>query len=159
MGKNRHSKDKMYITATEWSQEYGGKKTTREAASRPLPFDHCALSLTPFRTPVLLGKNSGVIFDFEVIVPYLQEHKCDPVSGDAMTTKDIIRLHMTKNAAGEWEWYVPAYYHTVYRVADSNEHVFYFSFIFTAQSPTKYSRILLMWWPSLRRVTCTRMEP
>lgn len=109
MGKNRHSKDKMYITATEWSQEYGGKKTTREAASRPLPFDHCALSLTPFRTPVLLGKNSGVIFDFEVIVPYLQEHKCDPVSGDAMTTKDIIRLHMTKNAAGEWEWYVPAY--------------------------------------------------
>jgi len=94
----------MYITATEWSQEYGGKKTVREAASRPLPFDHCALGLTPFHTPVLLGTKSGVIFDFEAIVPYVQEHKADPVSGDAASTKDIIRLNMTKNTAGEWEW-------------------------------------------------------
>lgn len=104
MGKNRHSKDKLYITATEWATEYGGKKTAREGASRPLPFDHCALSLTPFVTPVLLGTKSGVIFDFENIVPYVQEHKCDPVSGDPVTTKDIIKLHMVKNNDGEWEW-------------------------------------------------------
>jgi peptidyl-prolyl cis-trans isomerase-like protein 2 len=106
MGKNRHSKDKLYITATEWATEYGGKRTaSREGGSRPLPFDHCALSLGPFKTPVLLGSSTGVIFDLENIVPYIQERKCDPVTGDAVTAKDIIKLHMSKNAEGEWQWY------------------------------------------------------
>ena len=26
MGKNQHSKDRMFITATEWAAEYGGHK-------------------------------------------------------------------------------------------------------------------------------------
>lgn len=104
MGKNRHSKDKLYLTATEWSTEYGGKKTARSTDTRPLPFDHCALNLTPFANPALLGTNSGVIFDFENIVPYVQQYKCDPVSGDPVTTKDIIKLTMSKNNEGEWQW-------------------------------------------------------
>lgn len=107
--KNKHSKDRLYITATEWATEYGGKKNNtngNQGQGRPLPFDHCALSLAPFHTPVLLPNNTGVVFDFENIVPYLQRHQRDPVTGRVMTTKDLIRLHMAKNAQGEWEWYV-----------------------------------------------------
>eukprot|EP01031_Cornospumella_fuschlensis_P040286 gene40286-49086_t len=105
MGKNKHSKDRIYITATEWATEYGGKKreTNSGNQTRPLPFDHCALSLAPFHTPVMLPNDTGVVFDFENIVPYLQKHKCDPVTGREMSTKDIIRLHMSKNADGQWE--------------------------------------------------------
>ncbi len=105
MGKNQHSKDRMFITATEWATQYGGKKRKANGTEmRPLPFDHCALSLAPFNTPVMLSNATGVVFDFENIVPYLQQYRCDPVTGDEMTTKDIIRLNMDKNAEGEWQW-------------------------------------------------------
>jgi peptidyl-prolyl cis-trans isomerase-like protein 2 len=42
----------MFITATEWRNEYGGKKTAAGTTYTPLPFTHCALSLSPFHTPV-----------------------------------------------------------------------------------------------------------
>ena len=61
MGKNRHSKDRMFITTTEWKTEYGGKKVAANHISRPLPFDHCALSLSPFDTPCCTLE--GVLFD------------------------------------------------------------------------------------------------
>ncbi|CAN0375867.1 unnamed protein product, partial [Scytosiphon promiscuus] len=32
----------------QWKRDYGGKKTGKNAASRPLAFDCCALSLAPF---------------------------------------------------------------------------------------------------------------
>jgi len=122
MGKNRHSKDRLFITATEWSIEYGGKKNRDKSAgdlSRPLPFDHCALSLAPYSIPaVLLTKvssssssssvespkqeSSGVIFDFENIATFLLQYKSDPVTGEAMTTKNILRLNMAKNVDGKW---------------------------------------------------------
>ena len=57
MGKNRHSKDRLFITATEWATEYGGKKNRDSSngdLSRPLPFDHCALSLAPYSNPTIL---------------------------------------------------------------------------------------------------------
>jgi peptidyl-prolyl cis-trans isomerase-like 2 len=112
MGKNQHSKDRLFITATEWSTQYGGKKRKATGSEiRPLPFDHCALSLSPFAVPVMLSNNTGVVFEFENIVPYLRKHHCDPVTGDAMTAKDIIRLNMTKNSDDEWEWYVFAQSH------------------------------------------------
>lgn len=104
MGKNQHSKDRLFITATEWAQQYGGKKRKASGSEmRPLPFDHCALTLSPFSNPCLLPNNTGVVFDFENIVEYLKTHGCDPVTGQAMTTKDIIRLHMDKNAEGDWQ--------------------------------------------------------
>ena len=48
MGRNQHSKDRLFITATEWAVEYGGKKRERHAVKRGLPFDSCALSLQRF---------------------------------------------------------------------------------------------------------------
>jgi len=106
MGKNsRHSKDRLYITATEWSTNYGGKKVAaNENTVRSLPFSHCALSLLPYETPVLLGRDNGVIFDHENIMSYLLKYKNDPVSGEERTIKDIIKLNMTKNTDDEWEW-------------------------------------------------------
>lgn len=104
MGKNQHSKDRLFITATEWSQQYGGKKRRANGSEiRPLPFDHCALSLTPFVTPAMLNNNTGVIFDYENILEYVQKHHSDPVTGEPVSGRDIIQLHMQKNIDGEWE--------------------------------------------------------
>ena len=48
MGKKQHQSDKLYVTATEWSTLYGGKR--KRSANDPdfkdfrrLPIDHCAL--------------------------------------------------------------------------------------------------------------------
>ena len=102
MGKNRHSKDRLFITQTEHKRDYGGKKAAVNTGLKALPFDNCALSLSPFEIPCLLGITTGVIFDFEQIVPFVQQHKSDPVTGEAVTTKDIIRLDMQKNSEGAW---------------------------------------------------------
>lgn len=101
MGKNRHSKDRLFITATEWATEYGGKKTARANGNRPLPFDHCALSLGPFVKPALLGK-TGVIFDLENITKFVKKYKHDPVTGEEASEDQIIELIMEKNEEGHW---------------------------------------------------------
>ena len=49
MGKKQHQSDKLYLTSTEWSTLYGGKKVTKQDADkaefRRLPFDACSLTL------------------------------------------------------------------------------------------------------------------
>eukprot|EP01035_Chromulina_nebulosa_P020873 gene20873-27058_t len=97
----RHSKDRLFITATEWSEQYGGKKNVKSTSYRPLPFDHCGLTLVPFITPVCL--NEGVIFELEALMEYIIKHKKNPITGDPVTSKDIIRLNIDKNADGEWQ--------------------------------------------------------
>ena len=98
MGKNRHSKDKIHLTATEWSEQYGGKKDVKSNASRPLPFDYCGLSLSPYTTPVCLKE--GVIFDLESLMEYILKYKKNPITSVPITVRDIIRLNMDKNADG-----------------------------------------------------------
>ena len=100
--KGRHSQDKMYISASEWKKEYGGRRDAinRSKEVRALPFDHCALSLTPFDTPVCTPE--GVVFDLVNLVPYLKEHHKNPVTGEVMSAKDIVRLKMSKNPEGQW---------------------------------------------------------
>lgn len=99
--KNRHSKDKLFITAAEWSSEYGGKKIAGVGGGiRALPFDHCALSLAPFETPVCTSE--GVIFDLVNLVPYIRKYNSNPITGEAMSSQDIIRLNMEKNSEGFW---------------------------------------------------------
>lgn len=44
----QHSKDRMFMTATEWKETGGGKKTATSRSYRPLAFDSCALSLAPY---------------------------------------------------------------------------------------------------------------
>eukprot|EP01040_Poterioochromonas_malhamensis_P001395 gene1394-1477_t len=104
MGKNQHSKDRLFITAKEWATQYGGKRRRNSSSEvRPLPYDHCALSLAPFTNPCMLNNNTGVVFDLENITTYLQKHEKDPVTGEPKTEADIIPLHMSKNSDGDWE--------------------------------------------------------
>lgn len=98
MGKHRHSKDKSHITATEWAECYGGKKTVAASAIQPLAFDHCGLSLTKYTTPVCLGE--GVIFEHETLIEYILKYKKNPITGDQVSVKDIIRLNMDKSPDG-----------------------------------------------------------
>lgn len=100
MVKNRHSKDRLYVTATEWATEYGGKKDEKNVVYRPLPFDHCGLTLSPFHDPVCLEE--GVIFDSEALLEHVLKYKSNPITGAPVSTKDIIRLNITKNDAGKY---------------------------------------------------------
>ncbi|XP_031551491.1 RING-type E3 ubiquitin-protein ligase PPIL2-like [Actinia tenebrosa] len=102
MGKKQHQKDKLYITNKEWKEEWGGKKKDvgERAAFRRLPFSCCSISFQPFEHP--LCTKEGVIFDLLNIVPYLKKYKCNPVNGEPLELKDLIRLHFHKNSDGKY---------------------------------------------------------
>jgi peptidyl-prolyl cis-trans isomerase-like protein 2 len=54
MGKKSASKDRGYMTATEWRTEGGGYKDRTEGMPlRRLPFNCCAISFLPFDDPVV----------------------------------------------------------------------------------------------------------
>ena len=64
MGKKQHSKDRLFITRTEWDSEWGGYKE-RQQFKAPLAFYCCALTLKPFEQP--LGTNDGYVFEAEFV--------------------------------------------------------------------------------------------
>ena len=115
MGKNRHSKDRLFITATEWKTEHGGKKDSIKHGYQTLPFDHCALSLVPFESPVCTPE--GVIFDATNLMSYVLKYKKNPISGNSMSSADIIHLKMVKNNDGQWHCPV------TYKVFNESSHV------------------------------------
>lgn len=119
MGKKQHQKDKMYLTFTEWTTLYGGKKTGPEvgerASFRRLPFDHCALSLQPFEHP--LCNAEGIIYDLESIVPFLKKYGIDPASGKRLDAKDLLRLNFYKNSDGKYHCPV------LFKVFNENSHI------------------------------------
>jgi len=101
MGKKQHQSDKLYLTATEWSTLYGGKKNTGYDSKdvqdfRRLPFDHCALSLQPFENPYC--DEDGNIFDLVHIVPYLKKFKVNPVTGKPLAASQLTKLNIHKNS-------------------------------------------------------------
>ncbi|EQC26258.1 hypothetical protein SDRG_15919 [Saprolegnia diclina VS20] len=100
MGKNQHSKDRMFITASEHKYLYGGKKEEVRRAYRRLPFDCCSISLKPFENPVCTRE--GHLFDIEAVIPYVKEHNINPVTGQPLAVKDLIKLRFHKNASGEY---------------------------------------------------------
>ncbi|OQR88285.1 peptidylprolyl isomerase [Achlya hypogyna] len=100
MGKNQHSKDRMFITASEHKYLYGGKKEEIRRAYRRLPFDCCSITLKPFENPVC--SREGHLFDIEAVIPYVKEHNMNPVTGTPLAVKDLIKLRFHKNAQGEY---------------------------------------------------------
>ncbi|KDR06370.1 peptidyl-prolyl cis-trans isomerase-like 2 [Zootermopsis nevadensis] len=101
MGKRQHQKDKMYLTYTEWTTLYGGKRTGPETSSfRRLPFDHCCLCLQPFENPYC--DKQGNIFELQAIVAYLKKFKTNPVTGEPLEAKNLIKLNFHKNAKEEY---------------------------------------------------------
>ncbi|CAI5708818.1 hypothetical protein KXD40_004842 [Peronospora effusa] len=100
MGKNRHSKDRLFITQTEHKYLYGGKKQEIRRAYKRLPFNCCAITLCPFTNPVCT--HEGHLFDLEAVVPYVKEHQINPVTGKPLLLKELIQLHFSKNSQGEY---------------------------------------------------------
>ena len=103
MGKNQHSKDRLFLTATEHaSGEHRGfgKQSTFNLPYRTLPFDCCAISFRPFETP--LATADGSVFELLNIVPYLKKFRRHPVSGKPLAASDLIKLHFHKNQEGQY---------------------------------------------------------
>ena len=103
MGKKQHQKDKLYLTSTEWTSLYGGKRANDEyhtknerSEFKRLPFDHCSLSLQPFKQPFCTL--NGVIYEGEFIKQFLTKHGVDPYSGEKLQFKELIPLKMHKNS-------------------------------------------------------------
>lgn len=105
MGKRQHQKDKMYLTYTEWTTLYGGKKSgtsepTEDTTFRRLPYDHCCLSLQPFEHPYCDAH--GNVFELEPILEYVKRYKHNPVTGKPLDPKSLTKLNFHKNAEGEY---------------------------------------------------------
>lgn len=97
--------DFRYLTYTEWTTLYGGKKsgytTAEEDYFKRLPFDHCCLSLQPFEIPYC--DLDGNIFDLEPLLPFLKKFKINPVTGKPLDFKSLVQLNLRKNDEGEFE--------------------------------------------------------
>eukprot|EP01018_Ginkgo_biloba_P014435 Gb_10179 [translate_table: standard] len=101
MGKKQHSKDRMFITSTEWATEWGGAKSKEQRLLfKRLPFNCCALTFTPFEDTVCTS--DGHVFDVMNIIPYIQKFGKNPVTGAPLAVKDLIKLQFHKNSEGEY---------------------------------------------------------
>lgn len=100
MGKKQHSKDRMFITKTEWATEWGGAKSKSATPFKRLPFYCCALTFTPFEDPVCTV--DGSVFDVMNIVPYIRKYGKNPVTGAKLKQEDLIPLTFHKNSEGEF---------------------------------------------------------
>ncbi|XP_017286344.1 RING-type E3 ubiquitin-protein ligase PPIL2 [Kryptolebias marmoratus] len=116
MGKRQHQKDKMYITCAEYTNFYGGKRAEIPQANfRRLSFDHCSLSLQPFEYPVCT--EDGVVFDLLSIVPWIKKYGTNPISGEKLEAKSLIKLNFAKNSDGKYHCPV------LYNVFTNNSHI------------------------------------
>ncbi|TPX08961.1 uncharacterized protein E0L32_009540 [Thyridium curvatum] len=94
--------DKLYITHSEWSSSdafsssTGARSKNGGANFRRLPFNFCAASLQPFKNPVCTPE--GTIFDVEIISSWLEKHDTNPVNGEPLAAKDLIKLNFSRNA-------------------------------------------------------------
>ena len=91
MGRNQHSKDRLYLTRTEHaSGEHRGtgKLAALHLPYRTLPYDCCAISFRPFETP--LCTSDGIVFELLNIVPYLKKFHRHPVTGKPLAATDLI---------------------------------------------------------------------
>ncbi|XP_077457062.1 RING-type E3 ubiquitin-protein ligase PPIL2 [Stigmatopora argus] len=116
MGKRQHQKDKMYITCTEYTNFYGGKRAEIPRSNfRRLPFDHCSLSLQPFSYPVCTA--DGIVFDLLSIIPWIKKYGTNPISGEKLEAKALVRLNFVKNNEGKYHCPV------LYSVFTNNSHI------------------------------------
>ncbi|KAI9257928.1 peptidyl-prolyl cis-trans isomerase-like 2 [Sporodiniella umbellata] len=100
--------DKLYITHSEWSGEVGQHSASSgitgrnmNAGFKRLPFYCCSLSLQPFEHPVCTP--DGIVFDLMNIIPYIKKYGTNPVTGEKLETKQLIKLHYKKNEQDEYQ--------------------------------------------------------
>lgn len=164
MGKKQHSKDRMFITKTEWATEWGGAKSKENRTPfKRLPFYCCSLTFTPFEYPVctpdgsvfdvMLVSLSSVIhyfyfyifqlfdrlvlqFGHRNITPYIIKYGKHPVTGTPLKQDDLIPLTFHKNSEG-------------YSLSFPNNFVFYwigFSSLFSLKWFTHQWHLLFYLW-------------
>lgn len=97
----KRQNERLYESSRERQANRSNGTTAISSTVRPLPFSHCALQLSPFEHPVC-SKSSSIIFESAAIWSYVLEHKKDPVTGEALHTKDLITLSMSQNEEGQW---------------------------------------------------------
>ena len=103
--KKSASKDRGYVTASEWQRDGGGKTLTNTtliserrsiSIQKKLPFHCCALSFLPFGDHPVVSLKSGAMYDLDAVLPYVMKHKKDPVTGETMKTSDLKPLKLKK---------------------------------------------------------------
>lgn len=102
MGKNT---DKLFITHSEWSSgghsasSGAGKVKVHHTASAQ-PFWTCSISQQPIQEDCGVCDTNGFVYDIRNIAPYIRKNGTNPVTGDPMTNKDLIKLKLAKNSDG-----------------------------------------------------------
>ncbi len=104
MGKNQHSKDKLFVSASEHAASSGGFKAASAREYARLPFTCCSLTFARWETPVAAVSAEGAahIFEFMNIVPWIRSRGTNPVTGEPLAAKALVRLKFSRNADGEW---------------------------------------------------------
>ncbi|GAA5881575.1 hypothetical protein JCM3774_005355 [Rhodotorula dairenensis] len=98
--------DRLYITHAEHSGALGQHSASSRGAQSKhtvlakLPFDHCALTLKPFETPVCT--QDGTVYELLAIIPFLRQHGTDPMTGKKLAPGDLIRLNYARNNQGQY---------------------------------------------------------
>jgi peptidyl-prolyl cis-trans isomerase-like protein 2 len=119
----KHQKEKQYQSAREHRENGKSRAGTSfqhnvGSVQKTLPFACCALTLTPFETPVCLvvnddaddSKTAGsviqkyaVLFDNAALMQFVLKNQRDPVTGHQLKSSQIIRLHMDQDGEGRWQ--------------------------------------------------------
>eukprot|EP00842_Homolaphlyctis_polyrhiza_P004324 jgi/Hompol1/4893/HPOL_001036-RA len=108
--------DKLYITSTEWSSDFGGAKRAPIGSEfKRLPFSCCALSLQPFENPMCTP--DGTIFDLINIIPWLRKHGTNPVTGQPLAPSALFKLTFSKNDDGQYQCPI------TYKVFNEHTHI------------------------------------
>jgi peptidyl-prolyl cis-trans isomerase-like 2 len=120
MGKKQHQQDKLYLTSTEWKHFFGGKKpdTSSHADSlefRRLPFSCCALSFQPFEHPYCTQE--GHVFDLENILQFLKKYGRNPITGQPLDGKSLIKMNFYKNSKEKYHCPI------TFKVFNENSHI------------------------------------
>ncbi|KAG0815623.1 hypothetical protein G6F57_007480 [Rhizopus arrhizus] len=159
--------DKLYITHSEWSGEVGQHSASSGITGRNssggfkrLPFYCCSLSLQPFEHPVCTP--DGIIFDLMNIIPYIKKYGTNPVTGEKLETKNLIKLHFHKNDKDEY--FCPVTYkvfsdHTTIAAIKTSGNVFAYDTLEKLNIKAKHWKDLLTDEPFTRKDIIMLQDP
>ncbi|KAG1504757.1 hypothetical protein G6F46_001494 [Rhizopus delemar] len=159
--------DKLYITHSEWSGEVGQHSASSGITGRNssggfkrLPFYCCSLSLQPFEHPVCTP--DGIIFDLMNIIPYIKKYGTNPVTGEKLETKNLIKLHFHKNDKDEY--FCPVTYkvfsdHTTIAAIKTTGNVFAYDTLEKLNIKAKHWKDLLTDEPFTRKDIIMLQDP
>ncbi|CAD7968680.1 unnamed protein product [Amoebophrya sp. A120] len=95
MGKQQHSKDKLWMNPTEYAESWGGYNV-KQLPFKKLPLHCCALSLQKFESPVC-DRSTGDVYEAANIIPFLKNFgEKSPVTGKALSISNLVAVKFTK---------------------------------------------------------------